>query len=182
MLVLEGAPEEAVGTGTLEDAVAMALEPLAKGIKTKDAVRQAADCTGIAKTYFTTRCSAPAQTEEVPFMGSRRAAFPTHDEPHHNILDGPNMPHPQRSHQRGSQTLLGIAGGSRCRYRPVFILFTCEDGCSLALFKQKTKLFLCACARCRRPFPRSGPPLSAEASDALQRPGLTIYLQQDAVF
>ena len=25
-------------------------------------------------------------------MEDRRAAFPTHDEPHHNILDGPNMP------------------------------------------------------------------------------------------
>ena len=52
VLVLEGAPEEAVGTGTLEDAVAMALELLAKGIKTKDAVRQAADCTGIAKNVL----------------------------------------------------------------------------------------------------------------------------------
>ena len=25
-------------------------------------------------------------------MEDRRAAFPTHDEPHHNILDGPNIP------------------------------------------------------------------------------------------
>ena len=25
-------------------------------------------------------------------MEDRRAAFPTHDEPHHNILDSPNMP------------------------------------------------------------------------------------------
>lgn len=49
VLVLEGAPEDAGGVVTLEDAVAMALELLAKGIKTKDAVRQAADCTGIAK-------------------------------------------------------------------------------------------------------------------------------------
>lgn len=52
VLVLEGAPKEAVVTGTLEDAVAMALELLAKGIKTKDAVRQAADCTGIAKNVL----------------------------------------------------------------------------------------------------------------------------------
>ena len=49
VLVLEGAPEDAGGVVTLEDAVAMALELLAKGVKTKDAVRQAADCTGIAK-------------------------------------------------------------------------------------------------------------------------------------
>ncbi len=134
----------------------MALELLAKGIKTKDAVRQAADCTGIAKTYFTTRCSAPAQTEEVRFHGrqTRRISPPTTSRT--TIFWTVRICPPQRSHQRGSKrywALLAVAVvgiGLFSFYSPVRMVAALH--CS-----EKNQLFLCACARCR-PVPPSGPP------------------------
>lgn len=116
-------------------------------------------------------------------MEDRRAAFPTHDEPHHNILDGPNMPthsDPINVVHRRYWALLAVAVvgiGLFSFYSPVRMV------AALHCSAEKPNFSYALVHDAAAPVPpEAALPLSAEASDALQKARANHILQQDAVF
>lgn len=116
-------------------------------------------------------------------MEDRRAAFPTHDEPQHNILDGPNMPthnDPINVVHKRYWALLAVAVlgiGLFSFYSPVGMTSALHCSAENAGFSyvlvHDAGIFL---------SPGEAVPLSAEATEALQRTRTNHMLQQNAVF